>query len=629
MKAVLIRALSKVFTDKKTWKIIGAFTIGFFLIIALFFSTFISMITGFFGMFTFNNPQKSWDKIKNNVSKSIDKLNESKQDDVKDTIYEFMPNLNFELKKNSLAQKYENHSLIFDTQTMNKINSFISDVRLSLYREQNDEFYSLLSNNNITGFNYEDLYENYAFRFNSRLINVDEYTDNTRNFINAVIDNNKTTIDYKTEKINDQTTYTIKTENKILKVIFDGNNEINVPQFLAMYQTRVLYDTMNSVNSDNADEINSDIEEVLSYADKEDLDAADDDLWKGIQGEQSDSFNIKTFNTSALTKIIGSSELNYNLKTEKSTDQGIEILTITVKSPTTEEWFEIFGITEEKKSTYENNLSTIKQTLSEANIRSDQQTIKTSSLIDESFFSEFQGILNSPVNSSYIKDITSFGEIDDIHQKSISGIKSYTWEEGLTYKLTSTTTPVYAKLTDQSYIEDVIVTDAWDMDNHDIILDEPSYTYNRCAVQLAIIINVRDFKKTYGYDFPKIYDVNGDELKPSSNKITFLIEYNGLKSLAQINETHIGKSVKQLMSKGITIGYANDGSIDKTKDDMEHSPLHYRYYQNKSFPSLTVQAAFTNKNVTKFNKPENYSYKGLSSVEKTTRVNPLLWISNY
>ena len=78
----------------------------------------------------------------------------------------------------------------------------------------------------------------------------------------------------------------------------------------------------------------------------------------------------------------------------------------------------------------------------------------------------------------------------------------------------------------------------------------------------------------------------------------------------------------------LLLGYAHDGTMERTRDDIERTEMHYRI-SGDPIPHVSIQTAFTDDISGTFSKPDNYSYGGLSSKQIITRVNPLLWFSSY
>lgn len=266
-------------------------------------------------------------------------------------------------------------------------------------------------------------------------------------------------------------------------------------------------------------------------------------------GATADGFDVACLNVFQAQEIgqifeRAALEGKFSAKVNTEKNDTTEKLSITVKTPSEDDWYEMFNVDEKYRDYTKENTQIIERILSDAQIN--DLYISVDSTAQRALFVYFQGFFNLPVEADDLKEntngiLTTLNDFETIHSRGTSTIgKAY--ESGITLYLNDEDTEVRAEILPDvgECIQDVYIYDVYDAEKRKVVKDKPNYTYNCSAVQLAYIIDTDVFAEEYGFDFPTIVTTTGTEIKHDDGVLTLMIEYSCLDRLETISEQEIG-----------------------------------------------------------------------------------------
>lgn len=641
-------AIAKIITtlasNEKGRKVIGAALLTPIVIILLGIGVFIALLTGLFsllyGAVRDTSVSQSWNDIRKNVESALSGVNSSINTQVKNDTYSFMPDFSINLSKSVLQKTFSegNNSflLLYDTKEVNdsvaKAKKYID--KLKKVKSQK-ELEQLNEEIDLSSYKYSELAKDKKFR-DDKLYDMSKYSQSTVQLINTLVKPEMPTYDYDEETV---TIDGVKAKKQILTVHKDnktqiveytcyGEGDIYLPRLLALYQAETFSRFEDMAESDASgldNDIASAIENVSS------------DESGGATADGFDVACLNVFQAQEIGQIFERAALEGKFSAKVSTEKTgtTEKLSITVKTPSEDDWYEMFNVDEKYRDYTKENTQIIERILSDAQINN--LYISVDSTAQRALFVYFQGFFNLPVEADDLKEntngiLTTLNDFETIHSRGSSAIgKAY--ESGITLYLNDEDTEVRAEILPDvgECIQDVYIYDVYDAEKRKVVKDKPNYTYNCSAVQLAYIIDTDVFAEEYGFDFPTIVTTTGTEIKHEDGVLTLMIEYSCLDRLETISEQDIGLSLYDVYDKDekVVIGYAHSGKHSKEKDEGLSATGWSHTFGSEIIPHLCVKTAFVDGEVTPPELDNPHIYDGLSVRFVGAKVNPLLWFKAY
>lgn len=645
----IVKAVTSALSSEKGRKVIGGIVLLPVALVILILLVFFGLIAGLFmllfGAVTDTAVNQSWTQIQMNVSAALDGVNNTISGQIHDTVYDFMPDFSINLSKSVLQKSFSDGNasflLLYDTgeaeQSDQIIKETISKLKAVNTQAELDE---ITKDTQSEGFLLSDLKADTAFLADATN-DTSLYSDGVQQLLLSVAkaalpnygyDYEELTIDGKQAK---KQTLTVENNGvtEIVEYICYGEGDIYLPKMMALYQVD-LFEEFQDASESNASELDNELESAVGEIDETsgtDFAATDNgfDLATLDLFQAHEMGNI--FQQAALDGKIGA-------KVEKEERADYRKLTVTVTTPTEDEWLQLFGVDDENKEMVEDYQNVIEQTLSDAGVTNLSISVDTTA--QKALFCYFQGFFNLPVESSDLRPytngiLTTLGDYQEFHQNGGVTATQKSYEAGITLNLAEADTEVRAEILPNvgDVIYDVYIYDVYDANSPDryVVKDSPSYTYNCCAVQLAYLIDTDEFERVYGFEFPEIVMTNGDILEHEDGLLTLFVEYSCLDRLENIMEQDIGRSLYDIYrpDEPIVIGYAHSGKHDAEKDEGSGLLFWRHMIGSEEMPHLSVKMSFVEGEIVPDEWDTVHTYNGLSVDFVGAKVNPLLWFKAY
>lgn len=544
---------------RKTLLYILFFLLG---LIMLIFIVFIGLISGLLSIAQDNALRNHWNYYRTSISEVFGGIEGEINSDVKSEVYDFMPEFSVNLSKATIANNFDNSSLIlYDEKEIRQaqeiMQNYAENLRLITTEEAFDSFISGYE----TELSFSDI-RNIRFADDTGIDGITAYPDAVKLFLYNRAMEQMPAYSYSFEEITvddkpaDRQTLVVTSPDgsaQTVEYTCIGGGEVYLPEFLAMYNIRQSREYLTAVTQNQAPDIESQIEQAVGGIPETAEEAQDylNGAWQGMVDGRG-AVNLDLFRMANLKSIIEGASIDGAVKisTERTSDK----LSITLETVGSDIWEDIFGIDEELKQYVEQSQLAIEMALDEAGIPQDERTISLDGMVQAALFVYFEGFFDLPVSSSELAPgsngiLSQCGEVSELHQYTYGKKDMGVPEKGITLALKEKTA-VHANLLDcGNCIQDIYVYDVWNMDEQDIANDTNSKVFNRSAVTLAYIIDTDQFEADYGFPFPSIDGVS------STGTITLFLEFTCL-SEVEFADADIGSS---LDSGDIVVGYSHDG----------------------------------------------------------------------
>lgn len=425
---------------RKTVLYIVFFVLG---LIMLIFVAYGGLTSGLFAIVQNNRLKIEWAYYSKSISDVFKDVKNELGTDIKDEVYDFMPDFSVNLSKAIISENAGGDAIIFDE-------------------------------------NYLDTAAEYIPKYSYKIEDVTVEGKNAKRQTLTVIDDKTKTVEY---------------------TCIGGS--VYLPEFLAMYDVRQTQDYLIGISEENTSDVDKRIEEIVGKLPETSEDMQDylNEYWDDAINGGKDAAGINIFEIAALKAIIQKANLDgaAAVTTERTEDK----LSIKLETVSSDTWKEIFGIDQSLYDYVEQTKTAIELALDAAKIPIEERTISLDGIVQLTLFEYFDGLFEPPVDTSDISGVLSrYGGSDVLH---VHGGEDTT-EKGLTLRL-NTGAAVYAKPQEScaDVIEDVFIYDVWNMDEAEI--DEDSELYNRSAVTIAYVIDTKKFEELYGFPFPRIEGV--------------------------------------------------------------------------------------------------------------------------
>lgn len=642
--SAVAKLVIKLLSNEQGRKILGIGLLTPVIIVVLVIGVFIALLTGLFdlvyGAVRDTSVSQSWTDIRKYVEDALSGVNSSINTQIKSETYNFMPDFSINLSKSVLQMTFSegNNSflLLYDTKEVNesveKSKLYVDKLKKITSQEQLEQLNEELD---LSSFRYSDLAEDKGFQ-DDTTYDLSKYSESTIALINTLVKPDMPTYYYDEETV---TIDGVKAKKQILTVHKNGKTQIveytcygegdiYLPRLLALYQADTFSRFEDMAESD-ASGLDSDIASAVENVSSD-----------GNGGATADGFDVACLNVfqaqeigQIFEKAVLDGKFAAKVTQEKSDDT--EKLSIIVKTPSEEDWYDMFNVDDKYRGYTEENTQVIERILSDSQIT--DLYLSVDSTAQQALFVYFQGFFNLPVEAEALKDntngiLTTLNDFETIHSRGTRTIgKAY--ESGITLYLDDADTEVRAEILPNvgECIQDVYIYDVYDSEKRKVVKDNPNYTYNCSAVQLAYIIDTDLFAEEYGFDFPTIVTTTGTEIKHEDGALTLMIEYSCLDRLETISEQDIGLSLYDVYDRDekIVIGYAHSGKHNKEKDEGLSDIGWSHTFGSNIIPHLCIKTAFIDGEVIPPELDNPHIYDGLSVHFVGAKVNPLLWFKAY
>ena len=642
--SAVAKLVIKLLSNEQGRKILGIGLLTPVIIVVLVIGVFIALLTGLFdlvyGAVRDTSVSQSWTDIRKYVEDALSGVNSSINTQIKSETYNFMPDFSINLSKSVLQMTFSegNNSflLLYDTKEVNesveKSKLYVDKLKKITSQEQLEQLNEELD---LSSFKYTDLVEDKGFQ-DDTTYDLSTCSESTVALINTLVKPDMPTYYYDEETV---IIDGVKAKKQILTVHKNGKTQIveytcygegdiYLPRLLALYQADTFSRFEDMAESD-ASGLDSDIASAVENVSSD-----------GSGGAIADGFDIACLNVfqaqeigQIFEKAVLDGKFAATVTQEKIDDT--EKLSIIVKTPSEDDWYDMFNVDDKYRGYTEENTQVIERILSDSQIT--DLYLSVDSTAQQALFVYFQGFFNLPVEAEALKDntngiLTTLNDFETIHSRGSRTIgKAY--ESGITLYLDNADTEVRAEILPNvgECIQNVYIYDVYDSEKRKVVKDNPNYTYNYSAVQLAYIIDTDLFAEEYGFDFPTIVTTTGTEIKHEDGALTLMIEYSCLDRLETISEQDIGLSLYDVYDRDekIVIGYAHSGKHSKEKDEGLSDIGWSHTFGSDIIPHLCIKTAFIDGEVIPPELDNPHIYDGLSVHFVGAKVNPLLWFKAY
>ena len=600
-------------------------------LILMIFVVFTGLISGLFAVVENSNLKNHWEYMRTNISEVFKGIESEINTDVKEEVYNFMPEFSINLSKATIANNFDGSSLIlYDEDEISRAENIMRDYagQLRAIKSQ-DEFVSYISDFD-TELSFSDI-SNIRFTDDTGIDNLSEYSDELKTFLYHRAMEQMSKYNYTFEKVEvdgksaDRQILVVTTADgstQTVEYTCIGGGEIYLPEFLAMYHIRQVREYLIKVTENKiAEDVDSQLASAVGDIPdtKEEAQEYIESSWNSMINGKG-AINLNIFEVSNLRTIMENANMDgaVKIETERSSDK----LSITLETVGSDVWKETFQIEEDLWEYVEQTQSAIEMALTDAEIPDEEWTISLDNMVQLALFVYFEGFFELPVNSSDIASggngiLSQCGDVSELHQYTYGTKDMGVPERGITLELTGRTAIRADLLNCGSCIQDAFIYDVWNMDEQDIANDTNSKVFNKSAVTIAYIIDTDQFEDDYGFPFPTI---NG--LRHGST-ITLFLEFTCL-SEVEFKDLDIGSSVD---FENLTVGYSHDGYYSDTYDKGL-----WRHHLNRDecIPHVGIKTYFMSGEAAAPDPPQGTHYYGGPSAKDIGVVaNPRLWFKAF
>lgn len=600
-------------------------------LIMMIFVVFTGLISGLFAVIENTNLKNHWDYMRANISEVFNGIEGEINSDVKDEVYDFMPEFSVNLSKATIANNFDGSSLIlYDEDEISRAENIMRDYagQLRAIKSQ-DELVSYISDFD-TELSFSDI-SSIQFTDDKGIDNLSEYSDELKIFLYHRAMEQMSKYNYTFEKVEvdgkpaDRQTLVVTAADgstQAVEYTCIGGGEIYLPEFLAMYHIRQVREYLIKVTENKiAEDVDSQLASAIGDIPDTQEQAQEyiESSWNSMINGKG-AINLNIFEVSNLKTIMENANMDgaVKIETERSSDR----LSITLETVGSDVWKEIFQIEEDLWKYVEQTQSAIEMALTDAEIPEEEWTISLDNMVQLALFVYFEGFFELPVSSSDLAPggngiLSQCGDVSDLHQYTYGTKDMGVPERGITLELTGRTTIHADLLNCGSCIQDAFIYDVWNMDEQNIANDTNSNVFNQSAVTIAYIIDTQQFEEDYGFPFPTINGLRG------GNTITLFLEFTCL-SEVEFEDLDIGSPVDL---ENLTVGYSHDGYYSDTYDKGL-----WRHHLNRDecIPHVGIKTYFMSGEAAAPDPPQGTHYYGGPSAKDIGVVaNPRLWFKAF
>ena len=600
-------------------------------LIMMIFVVFTGLISGLFAVIENTNLKNHWDYMRANISEVFNGIEGEINSDVKDEVYDFMPEFSVNLSKATIANNFDGSSLIlYDEDEISRAENIMRDYagQLRAIKSQ-DELVSYISDFD-TELSFSDI-SSIQFTDDKGIDNLSEYSDELKIFLYHRAMEQMSKYNYTFEKVEvdgkpaDRQTLVVTAADgstQTVEYTCIGGGEIYLPEFLAMYHIRQVREYLIKVTENKiAEDVDSQLASAIGDIPDTQEQAQEyiESSWNSMINGKG-AINLNIFEVSNLKTIMENANMDgaVKIETERSSDR----LSITLETVGSDVWKEIFQIEEDLWKYVEQTQSEIEMALTDAEIPEEEWTISLDNMVQLALFVYFEGFFELPVSSSDLAPggngiLSQCGDVSDLHQYTYGTKDMGVPERGITLELTGRTTIHADLLNCGSCIQDAFIYDVWNMDEQNIANDTNSNVFNQSAVTIAYIIDTQQFEEDYGFPFPTINGLRG------GNTITLFLEFTCL-SKVEFEDLDIGSPVDL---ENLTVGYSHDGYYSDTYDK---GLWRHHLNRNECIPHVGIKTYFMSGEAAAPDPPQGTHYYGGPSAKDIGVVaNPRLWFKAF
>lgn len=600
-------------------------------LILMIFVVFTGLISGLFAVVENSNLKNHWEYMRTNISEVFKGIESEINTDVKEEVYNFMPEFSINLSKATIANNFDGSSLIlYDEDEISRAENIMRDYagQLRAIKSQ-DEFVSYISDFD-TELSFSDI-SNIRFTDDTGIDNLSEYSDELKTFLYHRAMEQMSKYNYTFEKVEvdgksaDRQILVVTTADgstQTVEYTCIGGGEIYLPEFLAMYHIRQVREYLIKVTENKiAEDVDSQLASAVGDIPdtKEEAQEYIESSWNSMINGKG-AINLNIFEVSNLRTIMENANMDgaVKIETERSSDK----LSITLETVGSDVWKETFQIEEDLWEYVEQTQSAIEMALTDAEIPDEEWTISLDNMVQLALFVYFEGFFELPVNSSDIASggngiLSQCGDVSELHQYTYGTKDMGVPERGITLELTGRTAIRADLLNCGSCIQDAFIYDVWNMDEQDIANDTNSKVFNQSAVTIAYIIDTQQFEEDYGFPFPTINGLRG------GNTITLFLEFTCL-SEVEFEDLDIGSSVDL---ENLTVGYSHDGYYSDTYDK---GLWRHHLNRNECIPHVGIKTYLMSGEAAAPDPPlGTHYYGGPSAKDIGVVANPRLWFKEF
>ena len=600
-------------------------------LIMMIFVVFTGLISGLFAVIENTNLKNHWEYMRTNISEVFNGIEGEINTDVKEEVYDFMPEFSVNLSKATIANNFDGSALIlYDEDEISRAEGIMSNYAYQLRAIKTQDAFDSFISDYDTNLSFSDI-SSIRFTDDTGIDNLSEYSDELKTFLYHRAMEQMSKYNYTFEKVKvdgkkaDRQTLVVAAADgstQTVEYTCIGGGEIYLPEFLAMYHIRQTREFLIKVTDNKeADNVDSQIASAVG-----DIPDTQEEAQEYIEGSWNSmingkgAINLNVFEVSNLKSIMENASMDgaVKIETERSSDK----LSITLETAGSDVWKDIFQIEESLWEYVEQAQSAIETALSDAEIPEDEWSISLDNMVQLALFVYFEGFFELPVSSSDLAPggngiLSQCGDVSELHQYTYGTKDMGVPERGITLELTGRTAIHADLLNCGSCIQDAFIYDVWNMDEQDIANDTNSKVFNQNAVTIAYIIDTDQFEEDYGFPFPSINGLRKNET------ITLFLEFTCL-SEVEYEDIDIGSSVDL---ENLTVGYSHDGYYSDTYDK---GLWRHHLDRDECIPHVGIKTYFMSGEAATPDPPQGTHYYGGPSAKNIgVAANPRLWFKAF
>ena len=628
----LIRIAARTLMSERVRKFLLYAFFMFLGVVMVIFMAFSALISGLLSIIQDSELKNHWSYYKATIADIFRGFESSIDTDVKDEVYDFMPEFSINLSKAAIAGEFDNELLLYDEDEIEQAQNIMKNQAEQLRRLNTQEAFSSFIAEYECDLSFSDI-SGAAFAGDSGIDNIASYPDELKQFLYCRAMEQMPSYSYTFEKVTleddrtaDRQTLVVASPDgstQTVEYTCIGGGQIYLPEFLAMFHIKQSQDFFLAVNENQAKDLDSQVEEVVGGIPETAEEAGEyiQGVWDIVVNGRG-AVNINVFQVTALKQLI--QEANLSGAVSITTDRTADKLSITLETVDSDVWKELFSIDESVWEYVEQTEAAIEMALDEAEIPEEERTLSLDNMVQLALFVYFEGFFELPVSSSELASggnaiLSQCGDVSELHLYKYGSKDHGVPEKGLTIELTGKTDIHADLLICGSCIQDAYIYDVWNMDEQNIATDTNSQTFNMSAVTIAYIIDTDQFEQDYGFPFPAINGIR------NAGTVTLFLEFSCLDSV-EFEDLDIGSSIYDI-SDDLVVGYSHDGSYS---DERDSGLWRHAINRDECIPHVGIKTYFMSGEVTQPEPPEGvHYYAGPSVRELGTAVNPRLWFKGF
>ena len=628
----LIRIAARTLMSERVRKFLLYALFMFLGVVMVIFMAFSALISGLLSIIQDSELKNHWSYYKATIADIFRGFESSIDTDVKDEVYDFMPEFSINLSKAAIAGEFDNELLLYDEDEIEQAQNIMKNQAEQLRRLNTQEAFSDFIAEYECDLSFSDI-SGAAFAGDSGIDNIGSYPDELKQFLYCRAMEQMPSYSYTFEKVTldddrtaDRQTLVVASPDgstQTVEYTCIGGGQIYLPEFLAMFHIKQSQDFFLAVQENQAMDLDSQVEEVVGGIPETAEEAGEyiQGVWDIVVNGRG-AVNINVFQVTALKQLIQEANLSgaVSITTERTADK----LSITLETVDSDVWKELFSIDESVWEYVEQTEAAIEMALDEAEIPEEERTLSLDNMVRLALFVYFEGFFELPVSSSELASggnaiLSQCGDVSELHLYKYGSKDHGVPEKGLTIEFTGKT-DIHADLLNcGSCIQDAYIYDVWNMDEQSIATDTNSQTFNMSAVTIAYIIDTDQFEQDYGFPFPAINGIR------NAGTVTLFLEFSCLDSV-EFEDLDIGSSIYDI-SDDLVVGYSHDGSYS---DERDSGLWRHAINRDECIPHVGIKTYFMSGEVTQPEPPEGvHYYAGPSVRELGTAVNPRLWFKGF